>query len=155
MVDLSVCRSAISMGLCTVISSRKTSCSPTWRKQHHLRPLILDFQSSSLPVTRCSSFLSFNSRISQSYIWSVSILYRTKIQRDRGESLLYGPGGSKEKLWSRSRCLECWCHPLHLVVWFPAFLGRLVSLPDLSRYILSHITDPSSSLILLLLTSLI
>ncbi|KAJ4830988.1 hypothetical protein Tsubulata_009307 [Turnera subulata] len=33
---------------------------------------------------------------------------------------------NKKELWPRSRCLECWCNTLHLALWRPSFLGRLV-----------------------------
>lgn len=42
------------------------------------------------------------------------------------KSVLCCTWGTAEALWTRSRCVECWCHLIHFVEWSSAFLGRCI-----------------------------
>lgn len=43
------------------------------------------------------------------------------------QSLLHGTRGSKEKLWPRNWCMECWSYTIHPSLWCSPILGRWVS----------------------------
>lgn len=68
------------------------------------------------PTSSCNYFFNF--------FWNFVIFHRGALYGDSWQSLLHGSRGAETKLWSRDRCLECWCDSLHFTLWCTTLLGR-------------------------------